>query len=128
MKLREEGEEEEETEAEEEETEREDCTLCCWREEGKASERDEGLGSEDETEEEETLRYGGGGGRESVGGGGVCSTVWVRLCWEWERGREEDTEARKEEPDWGAGCWCCWEEDRLSRELRPPEAGSAAPN
>lgn len=78
-------------------------------------------------EEEETLCRGGGGGRECVGWEGLWRTDCVRLCWAWESGRGEVTEVRRVEAGWG------WEEEeeeegRLSRELRPPEVGSVAPN
>lgn len=84
--------------------------------------------------EEELLCRGGGGGRVSVGGEGLCRTDWVRLCWAWDRetGSGEDEEDRRVEAGWGV--LCCWvwveveEEERLSREPRPPEVGSATPN
>lgn len=48
-------------------------------------------------------------------------------------GRGEDPDTRRVEACWGVECCCVWEEveeaeERLSRELRPPEVGSAAPN
>lgn len=70
-----------------------------------------------------------------MGGEGLCRTDCVRLCWAWdsERGRDEDTDIRRMEA--GGAVACCWvweeaeeEEERLSRELRPPEADSVTPN
>lgn len=81
-----------------------------------------------------TLCRGGGGGRVSAGEG-LCRTDWMRLCWPWDResGRGEDTEARRVEAGWRVVCCWVWEEvegeeERLSRELRPPEVGCVAPN
>lgn len=70
-----------------------------------------------------------------MGGEGLCSTDCVRLCWAWdgESGTDEDTEVRRVGA--GGAVVCCWvwgeaeeEEERLSRELRPPEVDSVAPN
>lgn len=123
--------------------ERDDCALWWWREERdrreewRESDREDAGESECvDVDEEGTLCRGGGGGRESVGGEGLCRTDCVRLCWAWdnERGIGEDTGARRVEAGWGVVCCWVWEEveeeeeGRLSRELRPPEVGSVAPN
>lgn len=69
-----------------------------------------------------------------MGGEALCRTDCVRLCWvcDSERGRGDGTEARRVEAGWGVECCWVWdvveEEERLSRELRPPEVGSVAPN
>lgn len=129
-----------EAEGAEEETERDDA-LWWWTEEW--DKREDWIDSDLEdggasecvgAGEEGTLCNGGGGGSESVGGEGLRRTDWVRLCWAWdERGRGEDAEARRVEAGWGVVCCWVWEEveeeeERLSRELRPPEVGSVAPN
>lgn len=86
-------------------------------------------------EEEGALCRGGGGGKVSVGGEGLWRTDWMRLCWAWDRarGRGEGTEDKRVEAGWGV--LCCWvwgeveeEEERLSREPRPPGVGCVAPN
>lgn len=86
---------------------------------------------EEVEEEVGALCRGGGGGRESVGGEGLCRTDWMRLCC--ERGRGEEAGAERVEAAWEVVCCWVWdeveeEEERLSRELRPPEVGRVAPN